>query len=69
MRKFLKQVGAVSSVGLASVLATSPAQAALDAAITTELDTVKADMLAVGALIIALAAAALGIRWVKATFF
>lgn len=60
---------ATASTVVAASMVSAPAMAAVDAAITTELATVKTDMLTVGGLIIALAAAALGIRWVKATFF
>lgn len=60
---------ATASTAVAATVATTPALAAVDAAVTTELAAVKTDMLTVGGLIIALAAAALGIRWVKATFF
>ncbi|WP_211831174.1 major capsid protein [Kistimonas asteriae] len=49
----------------AAMLAGS-AQAAVEATI---LDGVKTDITTVGGLIIGLAATAMGIRWVKATFF
>ena len=39
------------------------------AAVATEIAGVKADILEVGGLIIGLAVTAMGIRWVRATFF
>lgn len=38
-------------------------------AVTAEIAGVKADILEVGGLIIGLAVTAMGIRWVRATFF
>jgi hypothetical protein len=45
------------------------AMAAIDAAVTTAMAEVSTDITTIGGLIITLAAVALGIRWVKATFF
>ena len=59
-------VGAV--VALPAVFS-STANAAIDAAVTTQLTEVQADISTVGGSLILLAAVAMGYRWVKATFF
>jgi hypothetical protein len=59
---------ASSSLG-AVLLAPLPAMAAIDAAVTTAMGEVSTDIATIGTLIIGLAVVALGIRWVKATFF
>ena len=59
---------ALSGATLASVIA-MPSQAALDAAVGTAVAGVSADITEAGVLIIGLAAVAMGVRWVKATFF
>jgi hypothetical protein len=57
--------------GLTAVLsiASMPAMAAIDASVTTAMGEVGTDIATIGTLIIGLAVVALGIRWVKATFF
>jgi hypothetical protein len=60
---------AVAGVGLVSLIAAGNAAAAVDAAVSTEMGVIKTDITTVGGLIIALAVTAMGIRWVKATFF
>jgi len=57
-----------SGVAVAAVTA-GAAYAELPAAVATEIATVKADISTAGGLIIGLAVVAMGIRWVKATFF
>jgi hypothetical protein len=63
-----KLVLASSSLG-AVLLAPLPALAAIDASVTTAMGEVGTDIATIGTLIIGLAVVALGIRWVKATFF
>lgn len=57
-----------SGVAVAAVAAGS-AYAELPADVATEIATVKTDITTAGGLIIGLAVVAMGIRWVKATFF
>ena len=63
MKKFI----AVVSAGLAA--ANVQAASILPTTFTTDIADVNADMTTVGGAIIGLAILALGIRWVKATFF
>ena len=58
----------VLAASTASVVAI-PAHAALDVAVTTAVATTSADITEAGVLIIGLAVVAMGVRWVKATFF
>lgn len=64
-RKYLS-VGSASALGL--VLSTS-SLAAVDPAVTTAITDAQADITTVGSAIIVMAAVAMGLRWVKATFF
>lgn len=66
MKNSLK--GAVATL-VALSLASLNASAALDAAVTTAVATTSADISEAGGLIIGLAVVAMGVRWVKATFF
>lgn len=52
-----------------TVLAAGAAHADLSTAAVTEITAVGTDITAVGVAIIGLAAVALGVRWVKASFF
>lgn len=58
---------AIGAVSLA--LASSPSFAALSTEVTTAISDAQADLVTAGGLIIAMAAVAMGLRWVKATFF
>ena len=60
---------AVVTVAPLAVLAASASQAALDVGIGTAVATTSADISEAGVLIIGLAVVAMGVRWVKATFF
>jgi hypothetical protein len=62
-------VSKVAAVGGALSLAAMQSQAALDTAVTTAIGNTSADISEAGVLIIGLAVVAMGIRWVKATFF
>mgnify|MGYP001496581510 CR=1 FL=1 len=62
------KVGAVV-VGAGSMVMAGAANAALDAAVTTEISNTSANITEAGTLIIGLAVVAMGVRWVKATFF
>lgn len=65
-----KRSVAAKSVAVASLLLASSASfAAIDAGVTTAISEVSADITTVGGLIIGLAVVAMGIKWVKATFF
>lgn len=63
----LRTKAAVFGATLASV--SLPSLAALDVAVTTAISDAQADVVEAGGLIIIMAAAAMGLRWVKATFF
>jgi hypothetical protein len=56
-------------VAVGSMVAAGAANAALDAAVTTEIANTSANITEAGTLIIGLAVVAMGVRWVKATFF
>lgn len=62
----LNRVLGLSALG--AVMA-SPTYAAVDAAVTTAITDATADITTVGSAIIVMAAVAMGLRWVKATFF
>lgn len=59
----------VGSVVAAGAMVAGSANAALDTGVTTQFATTTADITEAGVLIIGLAVVAMGIRWVKATFF
>lgn len=59
----------VAVVGASLGMVSLPSMAALDAAVTTAVGTTSADISEAGTLIIGLAVVAMGVRWVKATFF
>ncbi|WP_036550820.1 major capsid protein [Neptunomonas japonica] len=59
---------AVASV-IVTPLVTQVAHAALDAAVTTQVATTSADITEAGTLLVGLAVVAMGMRWLKATFF
>lgn len=66
----LKSVKAKVAAASAAVLGASQASASvLPSDISTQFDNTQTDIVTVGGLIIGLAVVALGIRWVKATFF
>lgn len=69
VRKMLKKSKRLIAASGIAAMAASGANAALDTAVTTQFATTTADVTEAGVLIISLAAVALGIRWVKATFF
>lgn len=64
-----KSVPVIAVVGAVSSLQSNVAMAALDASVTTAIGTTSADITEAGTLIIGLAVVAMGVRWVKATFF
>jgi hypothetical protein len=68
--KVKAKMGAVKSavVGGLAVVGAS-AHAALPEGVTTQFTSTQADIVEAGGLIIGLAVVAMGIRWVKATFF
>lgn len=70
MKKLLARSKAFAvGAGTTLAVASGSAMAELPAEVTTEIASVKADITSAGALIIGLAVVAMGIRWVKATFF
>lgn len=58
-----------AAVAAPLALVAGPSFAALDASVTTAIGNASADITEAGGLIIGLAVVAMGIRWVKATFF
>ncbi|MGY8873153.1 MAG: major capsid protein [Pseudomonadales bacterium] len=52
-----------------SAMVAPAAHAALDAAVTTQVATTSADITEAGTLLVGLAVVAMGMRWLKATFF
>lgn len=64
-----RKLAVVSAVVSASLLSAVSATAAIDVGVTTAMAEVGTDIATIGTLIIGLAVVALGIRWVKATFF
>lgn len=69
LQKLKKIGGIVAASGVASLAMVVPAHAALDAAVTSAVATTSADITEAGTLLIGLAVVAMGVRWVKATFF
>lgn len=67
--KLRQKLGTVVAASLAGLALASPSFAALDTAVTTAISGAQADVVEAGGLIIGMAAAAMGLRWVKATFF
>lgn len=65
----LRTVGPLASASALALVLSSQANAALDAGIATAVATTSADITEAGVLIIGLAVVAMGVRWVKATFF
>jgi hypothetical protein len=65
--KILKPLAVVGG----SLLASSQAFAVsvVDAGVSTQISDTQTDIITVGGLVIGLAVVAMGIRWVKATFF
>ena len=59
----------LASSAISGLIATSMANAALDPAVTAAVATTSGDITEAGTLIIGLAVVAMGVRWVKATFF
>jgi hypothetical protein len=57
------------AVGTGLMLGAQQSMAALDPAVPTAVATTSADITEAGTLIIGLAVVAMGVRWVKATFF
>lgn len=66
---FASKVGAAVAVMSALCLVSFNASAALDAAVTTAITNTQGDITEAGSLLIGLAVVAMGLRWVKATFF
>lgn len=72
MKRFLfisKKHADKVAVGATALLVSATSSAAVDPAVTTAISDAQADIVTVGSAIIVMAAAAMGIRWVKATFF
>jgi len=69
MKNLKMKVSVLSGAVVAGLAVPLTAMAAIDAAVTTAMGEVSSDITTIGGLIITLAAVALGIRWVKATFF
>lgn len=65
LRKSAHILGVVTACAVLS----SPTFAALDVGVTTAISDAQANVVEAGGLIIGMAAAAMGLRWVKATFF
>lgn len=57
------------TAGATALVAAGQSHAALDTAVTTAISDAQADIVTAGGLIITMAAVAMGLRWVKATFF
>lgn len=68
-RRFGRKIVAPLSAVAVGALASMQANAAVDAAVTTAITDATADITTVGSAIIVMAATAMGLRWVKATFF
>ncbi len=66
-KRMLKKLAAGGAA--VSAMVAGSAHAALDTAVTTQVATTSADITEAGTLIIGLAVVAMGVRWVKATFF
>ena len=64
-KSYFGKVGA----GATALVVAGQSHAALDAAVTTAISDAQADIVTAGGLIITMAAVAMGLRWVKATFF
>lgn len=63
----LKKCAALS--GFIAAGSVTVANAAVDAAVTTAITDAQADIVTVGSAIIVMAAAVLGLKWLKAQFF
>lgn len=66
MKTFAKLATLFSGITLATSAA---AVSVVDAGVTTQIADTQTDIVTVGGLIIGLAVVAMGVRWVKATFF
>lgn len=67
---FLKKMAVMATVVSSALIANSAyAVSVVTAGVTTQIADVNTDQVAVGGLVIASAAIAFGINWVKATFF
>jgi hypothetical protein len=66
-KRMMKKLAAGGAAVSAMVVV--PAHAALDAAVTTQVATTSADITEAGTLLVGLAVVAMGMRWLKATFF
>jgi len=71
LKKLVRSKKTLVAAGSAVVLTVQAgvANAALDAAVTDAMTATQADIVEAGGLIIVLAVVAMGLRWVKATFF
>lgn len=67
--QLVKKYFGKASAGVTALVVAGQSHAALDAAVTTAITDSQADIVTAGGLIIAMAAVAMGLRWVKATFF
>lgn len=65
----LRSYLAAAAAAPVALMISAHSNAALDAAVTTAVGTTSADISEAGTLIIGLAVVAMGVRWVKATFF
>lgn len=64
-----KIAGITTAISVSALSASQSMASVLPSDIDTQFGNTQADILTVGGLIIGLAVVALGIRWVKATFF
>ena len=71
LKKLVRSKKTLLATGSAVVLTVQAgvANAALDVAVTDAMTATQADIVEAGGLIIVLAVVAMGLRWVKATFF
>lgn len=67
-KRFMKKLAA-GGAAVSAMVTAGVANAALDAAVTTQVATTSSDITEAGTLLIGLAVVAMGVRWVKATFF
>jgi len=65
----LRKLPVIATASSLLLVTSVGANAALDAAVTTAISNATADITEVGVALIGMAAVAMGLRWVKATFF
>lgn len=69
MSKRMMKKLAAGGTAVAAMVCAASANAALDASVGTAVAGTSADITEAGTLMIGLAVVAMGVRWVKATFF